>query len=227
MRTLLLSLGCLAVLLASPGSASNYHRDVSGPVGLYSAHAWASGGAVYCDPTATVALASCGTGGVGGATIDITDQNGSGLTFLEGDCSVTIENPSNGGDVTFVCSTDRDNDGSYTNVDTSGSDDPDGFDDDFVVGTASAGDVPFCFAVDANGVFDDIRVFLEDTDSGSPAQGAGFFSVDLSNVHTVSSCGTSTGGVISAHTHGTYYGDPTPPPSPPPTGGGGWACAGT
>jgi hypothetical protein len=229
-RTLTTLLAATLLAVASPTFGYSYQREIFSPGGVYADSAWFSAGITYCDDNGTVAQQAasvdCNTGGLGGAFIDISDVNST--VFIQGTCTVTqtaAPDPATVGDFAFVCSTDRDDDGRYTNIDED-STDQDGWDDDFAVGYGGPGQevsVDFCFARDgasAGDDFDDIRVFMEAPEGGSLAVGT-------FHVEVVFEAITTGGCTRSSHSHADAE-DTNPPPPPPPQPGtgntGGWAC---
>ena len=221
----LASLAILATLALHPASANSYSSQQGGigSTGYYSSVAWASAGVNACQNLSPAAPLACSGAGAG-IIFDVSGLDSSDL-FVVGTCTVDDTAAIVQNDFTVVCSTDRDDDGRYTNVDGLSSS-VDGFDDDYVVGTAkgvTSVTVSLCFARDGSNAgadWDDIHVFIESQDNGQPSEGS--FTASLS-LTTASSCGT--GANVSAHTTGDFEETENPAPLPPTTAGG-WACAG-
>lgn len=194
-----------ALVLADP--TVTYHRDSIGPSGVKIAGV-GKFGAALCDGgnPPLIAILACGSGGIS-AIIDVSaleDNHVPHHHFAVGTCSVEPGTPSVPGSYSYVCGTDRDDDSFVTNVDGSGSLDPDGFDDDFAQGFYPDTQIGICFRrdIDVSGHdWDTWGVFiLMNLPNGLPP-GAGIFSIDVTATAT-DSCGP--GQNVSAHTHGNY-----------------------
>jgi hypothetical protein len=211
-----LLLALAATLAAAPLAAagtSSYHRDVLGPSAV-NVETVATAGFAFCTKVVVAAL-DCGTGGIG-ATIDVSDLNSAVAAgtdeFASGTCTVEPGSPNTGGAYGFICGVDRDDDGFVTNVDADGSQDPDGYDDDFAFGSDTDPTIDVCFRADADGLlinripaWDFVHVFVALNVPEVPAA-VGFFAVDLTLTTYASAC--PNGANVSGHSHGTWY-DPS------------------
>jgi hypothetical protein len=85
-------------------------------------------------------------------TLDVSDIS-AGTNYASGTCKVAQNGSALPAPFSYVCATDRDNDGVVTSQDPSGSSDSDGFDDDFGsedVAAGGQGSLDICFRADTD-----------------------------------------------------------------------------
>jgi hypothetical protein len=114
----------------------------------------------------------------GTGAFDVTALNPA--VMVEGTCAADAAAALRPGEFTFACGVDRDDDGFVTNIDLS-TNDWRGFDDDFEVGTSTAGRVTLavCFREDVDGAFDDVLAFVRPLAGQAMPVGGVTVSIDL------------------------------------------------